>query len=227
MRSAFALDPAKTLEEVSAEVQAGNFELAAQRLQLHVTEWPLDRDARANLAMIQFGAEQFVTAEQNLGRIVKLQRGFSSVRTPVDPDYLEAWYWIALRRAGHLTDAPPPTLSPSLLAVPEHASNVEVLAADLTDAHVAYLERLSEVMNKSAPTTKDGVEITVTTNFELPDRNVVYRAYVCIADFLLGEQALSFGQREVAKQYLVAATATKSEILVEYHIAKAELARLG
>jgi tetratricopeptide (TPR) repeat protein len=225
--SALALDPAKTLEDVSAEVQAGKFELAAQRLQLHLTEWPLDRDARANLAMTQFGAEQFAMAEQNLGRIVKLQRSYSRDRTPVDPDYLEAWYWIARCRAGQPTDVPPATLTPSFLAVPEHASKIEALAADLTDAHIAYLERLSTTMNKSATAVKDGFEITVTSNFELPDRSVVYKAYVCIANFLLGEQALSMGQREAAKRYLGAAIATQSEVLIEYYIAKVELARLG
>src|SRR5688572_18021896 len=73
-----ALDPAAKLEDVWSEVQRGAFDLAAQRMQMHVTEWPLDRDARSSLAILQFAAGMFDKAAENLGRIVKLQRGYAS-----------------------------------------------------------------------------------------------------------------------------------------------------
>jgi hypothetical protein len=115
---AHAIVPAKNLEEVWPDVLAGKFGLAVERLQLHVTEWPLDRGARSNLAVVQFAAEMFDKAEENLGRVVRLQRGVApSAGLRFDIDYFEAWYRLAQLRAGRAPDTPPPTSPRSLLVV--------------------------------------------------------------------------------------------------------------
>jgi hypothetical protein len=224
---AFAVEPASKLEEVWAEIQAGKFDLAAQRLQLHATEWPLDREVRANLAIMQFAAEMFDKAEENFRWVVKLQRARTPVATqPFNIDYLEAWYHLAQLRAGHAPDAPTPASAHSLLLVLRREEEVQSFAAKATDAYFAYLDRVQEAIGETTA-VGEGVTATLRMNVERPDREAVEQSCLCTAHFALGERALGLGDRAAGQSSLAAAIASKAEGAVEHHIAKAELARLG
>lgn len=222
-----ALEPAEKLADVWPAVQAGKFDLAAQRLQVYVTEWPLNQDARSNLAILQFGAGMFAEAEKNLGRIVKLRRTYAA-----DPrfelQYLEAWYRIAQLRAGQAPATPPPATARSLLTLLVGGRDPDTFAAQLTDAYFDFLDRMEESMGSpKTTTTSQGAEVTVTMEVERPERAMVERAYLCICNFMLGEQALGLGNQASGRKLLAEAAAYKAESEIEFHIAKAELARLG
>ena len=227
-----ALESAKNLEEVWSDVRAGRFELAVQRLQLHVTDWPLDRDARSSLAVMQFAAGAFDSAAENLGRVVKLQRGVSQAARPrFEIDYLEAWYRLAQLRAGRTPDILHPASPHSLLAVlvrAEHQPSVhQSVTTELADAYFAYLDQLEKEVGKETVTRNDGTTATAVVNINRPERHAVEQAYLCISNFMLGEQALGFDDQTSGRQFLAAAVDSKAESEVEYHIAGAELARLA
>jgi hypothetical protein len=226
-RRANAVEPAKKLEDVWPAIRAGEFDQAAQRLQLHVTEWPLDRGARADLAVMQFAAEMFDKAEENFGRVVKLRRGVAQSSGPhFDIDYLEAWYRLAQLRASHTPDTPSPVSPHSLLAVLARAEH-QAFAAELADAYFAYLDQVEMKIGKTTVTMEDGSTATSVVNINRPDRRAVEQSYLCIGNFMLGEQAIGLDDPAAGKQFLTAAVASEAESEVEYYIAKAELARLA
>lgn len=226
-RSAGAIEPAKTIKEVWPELQAGNFEHAVQRLQLYVTEWPLDREVRSNLAIMQFAAELFEKSAENLRWVVRLERAIvhgSGLR--FDMDYIEAWYHVAQLRAGHSPDTPSPPYPYSLLTVLTGAQEVRSFAAKATEAYFAYLDHLEQMMGESTGSS-GSVTATVRMNVQRPDRDAVELSYLCIGQFFLAEQRIGLGDRTSGKDLLAQALDSKAEGAVEYHIAKAELTRLG
>jgi hypothetical protein len=224
---ALALAQAEKLDDVWPEVQAGAFDVAVQRLQLHVTEWPLDREARTSLAIMQFAAEIFDQAVENLGRIVKLGRASASgAGGKLDIEYLEAWYRLAQLRAGDTPDTPQPGSPHSLLRLLQQGQGAKAFAADLTIAYFDFLDRLERDISKTTVTTENGATITTTTNVRRPDRDAVERAYHCIGNFMLGEQARSLGKAADGKKLFGEAVATRANDAIEYFIAKAEFARL-
>ena len=225
-RRASALEPASDLW---AEIRAGKFEIAVQRLQSHVAEWPLDRDARSDLAIMQFAAGEFGRSEENFARIIKLQRGFASRGNRLlDMEYLEAWYRLAQLRAGHTPDTPPPMSPNSLLAVLAGTVEPEAFATSWADAVLDFNKGLEAALGNTPQTTQvDGMTVTMTTKVAHPARESLEREYLCLSSFMVGEQAVGQGDLSTAREQLVESVATKSEQLVEYHIAKAELARLG
>jgi hypothetical protein len=225
-RHASALEPASDLW---TEIKAGKFEIAVQRLQLHVAEWPLDRDARSDLAIMQFAAGEFAKSEENLARIIKLQRGFASGGNRLlDMEYLEAWYRLAQLRAGHALDTPSPISPNSLLAVLARSVEPEAFAASWADAVLDFNKGLEAALGNTTQTTQvDGMTVTMTTKVAHPAREPLEREYLCLSRFMLGEQALGQDDLSTARKQLAEAVVTKSEHLIEYHIAKAELAQIG
>ncbi len=224
---AFALEPAKSLEQVWPEVRAGSFEVAVQRLQVHVTEWPLDRAARSNLAMLQFATETFDKAEENFRRVVKLQRAMTPSAGPrFDMDYLEAWYYLSQLRAGRTPDMPPFASAYSLLSILTGKRDVQGFAAKAADAYFVYLDGVQDMMRETT-VTRGGATATVKMHVERPDRDAVERSYLCIGHFTLGEQALGLGDRAAGRDSLSVATAIKAEDAFEHHVAKVELTRLA
>jgi hypothetical protein len=198
-------------------------------LQLHLTEWPLDHDARLDLAIMQFAVGEFDKAEGNLARIIKLRRGFASRgKTLLEMEYREAWYRLVQLRAGHTPDTPPPISPNSLLAVLAKSQEPEAFAASWADAVVAFNKELEAAVGNTVQTTQvDGTTVTMTTKVRHPEREPLEREYLCLSKFMLGEQALAEGDLSTARKQLAGSVATKSQQLVEYHIAKTELSRLG
>jgi len=228
-RHALALEPASDRKDIWAEIKAGRFDIAAQRLQLHVTEWPLDRDARSDLAIVQFAAGEFDKAAENLARIIKLQRGFASKGNQLlEMEYREAWYRLAQLRAGHTPDTPPPISPNSLLAVLARSQEPEAFADSWADAVIDFNKRLEAAVGNTVQTTQaDGTTVTMTTKVRHPERESLEREYLCLSRFMLGEQALGEGDLGTARKQLAESVVTKADHLVEYHIARAELVRLG
>lgn len=222
-----ALEPAAKLANVWPEVQAGTFDMAAERLQLHVTEWPLDRNARSSLAILQFAAGMFDKASDNLGRVVKLERGYDSQIDPlIDIDYLETWFRLSRLRAGRVIDAPPRVSPYSLLVLLDGELEIGAFVSQRTDDYFAYLDRMEDIVSRSeTTTTEQGASVTVTMSVTRPPRDAVERDYLCVGNFMLGEQALGLGRREEGRSLLGDAVAAKAETMVEHFIAKTELTR--
>jgi hypothetical protein len=96
----------------------------------------------------------------------------------------------------------------------------------LADAFFAYIDQVERKIGKTTVTMQDGSTATSVVNITRPERRAVEQAYLCIGNFMLGEQALGLDDRVAGKQFLATAVASEAEGEIEYHIAKAELARL-
>jgi hypothetical protein len=232
-RKAVALVPAKEWREVWPEVQQGDFGTAAERLLMHVTERPLDHEARVCLATMQFADGQFDAAARSLEPEVRLRRSYARTEpTGTDFDAVECWHYLAMLRAGQDVEIPAAQYQPSLLSL--LGGNItldEFLEQGVAALEVAY-EQAEQAMKVIAQAMEQSTDERVAKvaplfSFQKPDRQSIMKSLTCPARFMLGEQALGQKDMSAARTHLASSMATSAVSLVEYHIAKAELARLG
>jgi hypothetical protein len=232
-KHAAALTPAEDWRDIWPEIEVGDFSMAAQRLELHVNEWPLDHEARTSLAIMQFSGGSFAAAAQNLERQIKLRKGYARTETTsIDFDAVECWYYLANLRAGRDLQVPPAPHQPSLLSLLSGQIKLNDFLEEGLAAQDAVYEKMEPAMKLIAETLQQAMEETTgkrigpAFSYERPDKPTLIAGLTCQARLMLGEQAMGLEEMTAAQTHFAATVATKADSMVEYHIGKAELARL-
>ncbi len=228
-RHALALAPAQELSEVWPEVLAGDFTTAAARLDLHVTEWPLDHKARINPPAMQFAAGAFENAIGHLEREVHLRRGYARSRpTSTDFDWPESLLYLSRLRAGVSAEIPQPQYNPSLLSLLNNDITLDGFlqrAYAAKEIEYAEIEQMMGLISKAVGQTDKQAALWFT--YTRPDPQVTNKELICTARLILGEQALGNKDAKAARWHLQTAIETGIDYLLGFHVAKAELARLS
>lgn len=215
------------LRDVWPEIESGNFAAAAARFEQYLRERPIDHEARAELGLVQFAAGEYADAAANLEREAKLQSGYAQ-NDDLAPklDWVAACHYLAVRRSGQEAALPTPHASPSLLALLGKAITLDQFLGQVETMAQRSHEKARETLALIEKITKQqGVDVPL----QMPpyDPAAVRVEYTCVARCVLGEQSLCDDDLPTARDHLKAAIQTEAAHLIQYHIAKAELARLG
>ena len=213
-------------------VRQGDFASAAKALQVEVDERPLDRDLRLALGKLQFGAGDFAAASQTFEIIERrggikddfviidlggiLTAGSDELTTSSEFNDSAAWLHLAaLRQEKESTLSPgaPESIRGVLLGTLSISEYVEVRKRWLTKVLDDVAARYGEA---------EGVAASVgVTKSRLED------SLICVANVAAAEQLMGLGNSDKARLGFTAAVNTNADRLVEFHIAKTELARLA
>jgi len=232
---AFAQDEA-TGTKVAELVHAGDFGGAAAMMRKLVEERPLDRSRRLILGQLCFGSGDFAAASDEFQRIEKrggtrddfgvfgigevMAIGSSDKSALLAGSRFQdsaAWLYLSVFRRGDI--------QPSLPAGPRESIR-NMLRGDTTKAEYIDLQwqTIDALLDGLAKRYGDSAE--VANMVKVAKRNL--RAELtCVADFALAEQALGNNDRKGAIKRFEAALDTGAQRIAEFHIAKAELARIG
>ncbi|MEZ5831194.1 MAG: hypothetical protein R3D05_08430 [Dongiaceae bacterium] len=233
--SAFAQDDATT-NKVGDLVNAGDFVGAVAIMRKLVEERPLDRNLRLILGQLCFGGGDFAAASDEFQRIEKrggtrddfavfdvgevLAIGSTEKAALVGGSRFRdsaAWLYLSLLRKGDdhasLPAAPRESIRTMLRG--------ETTKAEYIDLQSSIVDALLDGLGK-----KYGSAAGVSDMVRIAKRNL--RAELtCVAEFALAEQRLGTNDRKGAIKRFEAALDSKAQRIAEFHIAKAELARLG
>jgi lipoprotein NlpI len=232
---ALAQDEA-TGTKVADLAHSGDFAGAAALMQTLVEAQPLDRSRRLILGQLWFGGGDFAAAADEFQRIEKrggtkddfavLNIGEAlAVGSPDKAALLAgsrfqdsaAWLYLALRRKGDTQASVPGGPRESI----RNLLRGEASKAEYVDLQWQIIDALLDGVAK-----RYGSAAGVTDAVKVAKKNL--RAELtCVAEFALGEQALGNGDRDEAAKRFRAALDTKAQRIVELHISRAELARIG
>ena len=225
-----------TAAKVADLVHAGDFGGAATLMQTLVEERPLDRDRRLILGQLLFGSGDFAAAGDEFQRIEKrggtkddfavFAIGEALAIGSADKTALfsgsrfrdsASWLYLSLLRKG---DA-----QATLSAGPRESIRT-LLRGDATVKEYVDLQRQIMTAFLDGVAKRYGEQAQVADMVKVAQGNL--RAELtCVASFALAEQALGRGDLKGAAEHLHAAVETGAERIAEFHVAKAELARLG
>ena len=222
--------------KLGQHIRAGEFGAAAALFQSEVDTRPLDRDARLILGKLYFAdrnfdaaLREFETIERrggtkddfrviDVGELVGL--GFSASDSFVFGSRFKdsaSWLYLADLRLRGVASGPPLGPTESIRTLLRGESTIE----QYVDVQAAFMDAALIQFGRDYGAA-DGVKEAV----EVGRRNL-RSELICIAHFALGEQAQGGQNAAVAVRHYRDAVTANADRIIEYHIAKAELKRLG
>jgi len=216
-------------------IRSAEFGDAAKLFQSDVDQFPLDRGRHLILGKLHFGDRnfnaavgEFETIERCGGtkddfRVIDLEElvgiGFAKSDTFAQGSRFKdsaAWLYLARLRQGQA----------AALAPGPQESIRSLLRDEATiDEYVRIQKKMmDEALNQFG---REYAEVAGMSEIVDTGKNNLKAELTCVAHFTLAEQALGKNDVAAASRNFQAATATEAGRIIEFHIAKAELARLS
>jgi hypothetical protein len=221
--------------ELGKLIRGADFASAAALFRGVVDQSPLNRDSRLILGKLHFAGRnfdaavrEFETIERRGGtkddfRVIDIEElvgmGFAGSDSFVQGSRLKdsaAWLYLATLRQGRATSLP---------AGPRESIRSLLREETTIDEYVRIQrEFMDEVLTQFG---RDYAQLSGVGDVVTTGKKNLRAELTCVARFALAEQALGTGDASAARRNLEAALATRAERIIEFHTAKAELARLG